>query len=169
MNNYSFHQFNYNDTIIYRKAIVAAVNSNAKPQPESGGPYRAKIVDFTGWSIGVRADRFGGKKPLYYVRLEDILGHEPEQRKIATPATVAPTMEELRDRYYVQRVREHVFFIREAQPGQAQSNVDPIVRRFVYQASASVEAYVKELNEGQRALDALHGLWKVRAADINFD
>ena len=62
-----------NDTITYRKAEIAAQNPHAPPQRLGMSPYTGVIVAFTSSKIGVRADGFQGKSPLYYVLPEDIL------------------------------------------------------------------------------------------------
>jgi len=68
----------YNDTVTYRSAIVAAVNPEAPPQPEGDRPYIGHIVDFTdAGMVGVRADGWWGEAPLYNVLTEDILSGEP--------------------------------------------------------------------------------------------
>jgi|SRR5947209_134332 len=68
----------YNDTVTYRSAIVAAVNPEAPPQPEGERPYIGHIVDFTdAGTVGVRADGWQGNAPLYYVLADDILSVEP--------------------------------------------------------------------------------------------
>ena len=57
----------FNDTITYRCGRAAAANPHASDQPETDTPYTGKIADFTNTSIGVRADGFMGKEPLYSV------------------------------------------------------------------------------------------------------
>ena len=75
-----FHgrRLEYNDTVTYRSAIVAAVNPEAPPQPQGERPYIGHIVDFTdAGMVGVRADGWWGEAPLYYVLTEDILTVDP--------------------------------------------------------------------------------------------
>lgn len=60
------------------------------------------------------------------------------------------------DRYYVQRVSEHLLLVRELQtPGDVPSTHDPIIRRFVVPDDARY--YANRMNEVQGKLDAANG------------
>ncbi len=63
----------FNETLTYRAGWPAAQNPQAPAQPAGQGPYTGRVVDFTDWAIGVRADSWWGQAPLYYVFPEDIL------------------------------------------------------------------------------------------------
>lgn len=62
-----------NDTITYRRAEIGTQNPHAPAQRLGMAPYTGVIVAFTSSKIGVRADGFQGKSPLYYVLPEDIV------------------------------------------------------------------------------------------------
>jgi hypothetical protein len=66
-------ELNYNDTILYRRAVPPSDGRHAYYQVASQGPYQGKVVDFLDWGVGVRADGWLGDEPLYYVSLADIL------------------------------------------------------------------------------------------------
>lgn len=64
----------------------------------------------------------------------------------------------MRNRYYVQRLTEQVFVVRErlsadGEPGPA----DHIVRSFAFREEAY--RYADQVNEKQRQLDELYGHW----------
>jgi hypothetical protein len=93
----------YNDTVTYRSAIVAAVNPEAPPQPEGERPYIGHIVDFTDYGmVGVRADGWWGKAPLYYVVPEDILSVKPYLDPTQLVARTYPRQEGERGTPYIQ-------------------------------------------------------------------
>ncbi|MGH2493811.1 MAG: hypothetical protein ACRDIV_03820 [Ktedonobacteraceae bacterium] len=64
----------------------------------------------------------------------------------------------IEDRYYVQRLTEQVFLIREraSSEGEAGSN-DRIVRSFDVRHDANM--YAESMNEKQRKLDEQYGHW----------
>jgi hypothetical protein len=64
----------------------------------------------------------------------------------------------MEDRYYVQRLTEQVFLIRERTTVDGESGPDDrIVRSFVFRHDAYM--YVDTVNEKQKKLDEHHGHW----------
>jgi hypothetical protein len=64
----------------------------------------------------------------------------------------------MEDRYYVQRLTEQVFLIRECQSADGEPGPDDrIVRSFVVRHDAYV--YVDTINEKQKKLDEHYGHW----------
>ena len=64
----------------------------------------------------------------------------------------------MEDRYYVQRLTEQVFLIRERKTVDGESGPDDrIVRSFVFRHDAY--QYVDSMNEKQKKLDEHHGHW----------
>ena len=68
----------------------------------------------------------------------------------------------MENRYYVQRLTEQVFLIRERLSTEGEPGFDdPIVRSFAFREEAY--RYADKLNEKQRELDGQHGHWTQRA------
>ena len=62
------------------------------------------------------------------------------------------------DRYYVQRLTEQVFLIRERKTAKGESGPDDrIVRSFVFRQDAYM--FAGTVNKQQKKLDEHHGLW----------
>ncbi len=69
----------------------------------------------------------------------------------------------MEDRYYVQRLTEQVFLIRERESADGEPGPnDPIVRSFDARHDAYV--YAGTVNDLQRQLDEQHGHWAQRGA-----
>lgn len=66
------------------------------------------------------------------------------------------------DRYYVQRITEQVFLIRERTSSKAEMGPDDrIVRSFDVRHDANI--FAENMNEKQRKLDEQYGHWAQRA------
>ena len=64
----------------------------------------------------------------------------------------------MEDRYYVQRLTEQVFLIRERTSAEEEPGPDDrIVRSFVFRHDAYI--YVDSMNEKQKQLDEHNGQW----------
>jgi hypothetical protein len=62
------------------------------------------------------------------------------------------------DRYYVQRLTEQIYLIRECKSTDGEPGTDdPIVRSFTVRHDA--EMYAKRVNDQQRKLDEQYGQW----------
>lgn len=66
------------------------------------------------------------------------------------------------DRYYVQRLTEQVFLVRERTSSEGEARADDrIVRSFDVRHDANL--YVESMNEQQRMLDEQYGHWAQHA------
>jgi hypothetical protein len=68
----------------------------------------------------------------------------------------------MEDRYYVQRLTEQIFLVRERKSADGEPGPDDrIVRSFNFRHDANV--YVCSVNDEQRKLDEQHGRWTQQA------